>query len=62
MFLPFQIVVLLQCKGCCTREDTEDQCDEHEQPEEALQPGHGSSCTHFTWQEPVGKDPRQTHM
>ena len=58
----FQVMVLLQLAWHSTWEDTEDQCDEHEQPEEALQPGHGSSCTHFTWQEPVGKDPRETHI
>lgn len=58
----FQVMVLLQCAGCNAWEDTENQCDEHEQPEEALQPGNGSSCTDFTWQEPVGKGPGQTRV
>lgn len=55
-------MVLLQCPGCCTWKDYEDQCDEHEQPKEALQSGHGSSRTHFTGQEPMGKGPGQTHV
>lgn len=58
----FQIVVLLQCPGSCTWKDYEDQCDEHEQPKEALQSGHGSSRTDFTGQEPMGKGPGQTHV
>lgn len=55
-------MVLLQCAGCSIWKDNEDKCDEHEQPEEALQSRHGSSRTHFTWQEPVGEDPRPTHF
>lgn len=58
----FQIVVLLQCAWRRAWKDTKDQCDEHEQPEEALQPRHGSSCTHLTWQEQVGKSPGETHI
>lgn len=53
----FQIVVLLQREGHAPWQDTEDQRDEHEQPEEAVQPGHGSPRPYFTWQEPLGKDP-----
>lgn len=55
-------MVLLQCPGCCAWKDYEDQCDEHEQPKEALQSGHGSSRTHFTGQESLGKGPGQTHV
>ena len=58
----FQIVVLLQRTRRSAWKDPENQRDEHEQPEEALQPGHGSSRTHVTRQEPVGTGPGQTHM
>lgn len=57
----FQILVLLQCSRCSSWKTAQVQRYEHEQPEEALQSGHGSSGSHLTGQKPLGENQRQTH-
>ena len=55
-------MVLLQRAWAVTRQAAEGDRDEHEQAEQAVQPGHGPAGTHRARQDSLGEGPRQAHL